>query len=159
MTTAPSEMRTATGMLPWAGGFRSLVIVGECFGFSPGVGSLAFAERGNVAKIPKAADFWRSSLLFMAVLLFENMRFKLLTPKTIRVENSVPWAHVLLACGKASGLRGGPELRVRPIVRATVRHHAGCVFFSRRRVRANATTFSRRSASAAATSRPFGVNR
>jgi hypothetical protein len=77
-------------MLPWAGGFRELMIAGEGFASSPTVRvDFAYAYGGRAAKILTAADLWRSSLLFMAVLLFEKNAFQTAYRKTTRVENSV----------------------------------------------------------------------
>src|SRR5438552_18489439 len=77
MTTAPSERRNATGMLPCAGGFRGAGLPAVSFASGPpgalagpgGIEVPAADERGIAAIRPRAAAPLSNSLLFIRPLL------------------------------------------------------------------------------------------
>src|ERR1700680_4812087 len=80
MTTAPSDTRKATGMLPWAGGVKGFGRACGCLPFAaapePGAAaaraparSLPAAENGMAARTPNAAAPCSNSLLFMVDVL------------------------------------------------------------------------------------------
>src|SRR4029077_1158111 len=95
MSTAPSETRKATGMLPCAGGLSGLAVAVGLSASAPITNDLPAAGNGIAANRLNAADFCSNSLLFMTSLLFLfQLRSRLLAFE-IRRARGHEWAYAV----------------------------------------------------------------
>src|SRR5437773_1203433 len=114
MTTAPSERRNATGMLPCAGGFRGAGLPAVSFASGPpgalagpgGIEIPAADERGIAAIRPRAAAPLSNSLLFIRSLLSRASSIRSSCPKLPRRRSRLETAAIARGRDPEAALEG-----------------------------------------------------